>query len=604
MLFHLAGPGLIRVFFLEVSNSGIISKSIVSIEPEKSEVYFIKPHGFRPNSLFVGRTEELAEIHRLLFNEKRRSEGTSTVLIQSLPGGGKSHLARQYVYDHLKDFPGGIFWVRAKSQEQLSLGFWEIARQVALKSIAGGGSDKPPKDLTEFISLVIDWLNEHDDWLLVLDGMHFDHTNDVRRFIPDHPNTSLIYTSTEKSVGGDHHFMNPQVIILPLLSAREAQTLFLLELDIKKPSTDELMITMELVQRMGFLPLVIHAAAQRVKATGEPLAKFARHFASGPKLRELETYKYTVDQLAAAGSVEALNLMNTICFFSQHIPVEMMNLGLKAVDVPTKAYEAISGRSLNNTFKILNRFALIERTEGTDLSTSQGTRGSQELTDHVDMVKIHSVVQDFFVDSLKADKTLPTWLQRAVAMFLKSYDTANSRINSKIQTGLVGDYRNYEIHGMRIMEHLAKNERKYSVLTESAHKMEECMVDIRSEILRRTRESSVDLVHGRADPLQTSIFDRTSSSSDTGPETPGPYTSQFAWGTEDKERQTESPTSIRGDAFYHQKSVPDVDPRHLPLPPMPAAEDPGYDSDHDETMTGMFCSEFTSCEQGTPFCVP
>lgn len=91
--------------------------------PEVSEQdapYFIKPSGFRPNSLFVGRETELVDMHRMLFDKKRRAEGTSAVLIQSLPGGGKTHLAREYVYQHKDDFPGGIFWLRAKSETELT----------------------------------------------------------------------------------------------------------------------------------------------------------------------------------------------------------------------------------------------------------------------------------------------------------------------------------------------------------------------------------------------------------------------------------------------------------------------------------------------------
>src|SRR2546423_9927882 len=109
-------------------------QSVVSIEPEKlSDTYFIKPPGFRPNSLFVGREAELTEMHKMLFDKKRRAEGTSAVLLQCLPGGGKTCLARQYVYAHREDFPGGIFWVRAKSKEQLAAGFSGISPKSGLQ---------------------------------------------------------------------------------------------------------------------------------------------------------------------------------------------------------------------------------------------------------------------------------------------------------------------------------------------------------------------------------------------------------------------------------------------------------------------------------------
>jgi len=571
------------VFLVALSNSAIIStsmiQSVASIEPEKtSDAYFIKPPGFRPNSLFVGRETELAEMHRMLFDKKRRAEGTSAVLLQCLPGGGKSCLARQYVYTHFNDFPGGIFWVRAKSQEQLAAGFWDIARKVALKPSAND-NDVLPKDPQQFISVVTEWFGANHDWLLVLDGIQFDRSEALRRFIPDSKNTSLIYTSTERGVGGDHHFMNPQVIRIPLLSAREAQQLFLLELDKKNPTTDDLKNSMELVQRMGFLPLVIHAVAQRLKATEEPLAKFTRSYASGPKLRDLDTYKFIVEQLKFARAFEALNLMNVLCFFNQYIPVEMISLGLKALDVPTKAYERATGRALNNTIKVLNRFALIDRNEQDQISSSQSSKGSREsLSDDVDLVKLHSVVQDFFIDSLRADAQLAIWLQRAVILFRASYDKANARICSKTNAGLVSDYRSYEIHGQRLLDHLLRNEKKNPGLSRVREMLEPCLQTLKEEIERRTQESSYDIVHGRPEAYQTSIFDRTSSSSDTGPESPGILENRVYWGSEDYRGPFESPVSVTHDGVLsHVQNDTDLDF----LPP-PRIEDPGYDSDRDE----------------------
>lgn len=100
-------------------------RSTASIEPDEPQnenaLFFIKPSGFRPNSLFVGRETQLSELHKMLFDKKRRAQGTSAVLVQSLPGGGKTHLAREYVYDHRDDFPGGIFWLRAKSPVELAV---------------------------------------------------------------------------------------------------------------------------------------------------------------------------------------------------------------------------------------------------------------------------------------------------------------------------------------------------------------------------------------------------------------------------------------------------------------------------------------------------
>ncbi|PVH71185.1 hypothetical protein DL98DRAFT_540272 [Cadophora sp. DSE1049] len=596
--FFLVEPG-------SVYSSMVIAKSTISIAPDdraQDASYFIKPSGFRPNSLFVGREAELEQMHKMLFDKKRRADGTSAVLLQSLPGGGKTHLARQYVYNHKDDFPGGIFWLRAKSETELAAGFWDIARKAALKHLVGTEEAASLDDPEQFIKMVRKWLNDRHDWLIVLDGIHFTHSA-LRKFIPDSTNTSIIYTSTEKSVIGDHHFMNPQLIKLPLLSAREAQKLLLLELGRTEPfAKDDLRYSMELVQSMGFLPVVIHAVAQRLKTTDEPLSKFARTYSSEPRLRGLGTYIAVVEQLKGQGATEALNLINILCFFSQHIPVEMISLGLKALPstVSVKAFEPVAGHSLNNTFKILNTFALIDRNdhdhdsdkEAAAIQSSQHSQSSKRsrdmLADNVDVIRLHSVVQGFFADTLAADGSLLLWLDRAVRLFCCSYDMANERISRKTHAGLVEDYRLYEIHGNKLSEHLSKHLSKRlspaqkEILQEADDSLAQRLVSIKSEIDRRTPESSSVIVAGAGsgrEVFQTSIFDRTSSSSDTGPETPGKYdglkSGISTWGMESGKPEFESPVhdneyTKRMDAIYKQ---------HFPLP-MP--EDPGYESDREE----------------------
>src|ERR1700710_2327908 len=85
------------------------------------------------------------------------------------------------------------------------------------------------------------------------------------------------------------------------------------------------------------------------------------------------------------------------------------------------------------------------------------------LADNIDVIRLHSVVQGFFADTLLADKDnmkFPLWLHRAVQVFCCSYDMASERITRKTNTGLVEDYRLYEIHGIRLREHITRHEKK------------------------------------------------------------------------------------------------------------------------------------------------
>jgi hypothetical protein len=534
----------------------------------------------------------------MLFDKKKRSQGTSAVLIQSLPGGGKTHLARHYVFENKDKFPGGIFWCRAKSETELAANYWDIACKAALKQTDSSLPDA--KSHKEFIKTVRNWLNKRHDWLLVLDGISF--TQNLQKFIPDSTNTSLIYTSTERSATGNHLWMSPQIITLQRLKATDAQILLLQELDKKEPySKEDLQNSLALVQSMEYLPVVIHTVAQQLKLTDEHLGKFARSYASEPKLRGLGAYSAVVDQLEVLGAYEALNLVFILCFFSQHIPVEMIHLGLSILDnrqprIPVRASEPGTGCTLNNTFRILITFALIDRNAQEDgFNSSQDSKGSKDmLGDNIDVIRLHSVVQGFFVDTLLAneDKDQVTkgkkyapkysyWLTKAVEMFCCSYDMASDRISRQPNAGLVEDYRIYEIHGNKLREHLTRHKR--ISMPAVLDQLDLRLTKIRAEIERRTPDTSTSIAAGRADVFQVSVFDRSSSSSDTGPDTPSyerePKLSSrvSTWGFEPHVPKHESPRSIRhydGEFTQPQLILPTT---HFPT--LQRSEDPGYDSD-------------------------
>ncbi|CAK7228384.1 hypothetical protein SCUCBS95973_006863 [Sporothrix curviconia] len=250
---------------------------------------FLHPEKFRPNSYFIGRTKELEELHQKLTDSTRRSEGTSAVVIQSLPGGGKTHLARQYVFQRRSDYPGGIYWVRAKSISEMEEFFWLIAKNGALRNVVEkmtdndpdvsgdtSGSQKEVVNPHNIVDIVRAWFSSFDQWLLVFDGIDF-NTPDIDRFIPDAKNTSIIYTSIQSNVTGRYRFDNPQIMRLGMLSSAEARDLLLTEMERRKPWKEEDQAqALDIVKRMGYLPLMVHTAALHIKATQEPLSKYLR----------------------------------------------------------------------------------------------------------------------------------------------------------------------------------------------------------------------------------------------------------------------------------------------------------------------------------------
>jgi len=122
---------------------------------------------------------------------------------------------------------------------------------------------------------------------------------------------------------------------------------------------------------------------------------------------------------------------------------------------------------------------------------------------------------------------------------------------------------------------------------------------IKSEIEQRTAaEASSVVKHGKQDKFQVSIFDRTSSSSDTAPDTPG-FDPKFAsavstWGFD----QHESPKSIKHSGAEFPAHVPHFSPQNFP--PMPSFEDPGYDSDRESSRMTIQPSQQTVKDVRSP----
>ncbi|KAI5922953.1 hypothetical protein F4810DRAFT_720606 [Camillea tinctor] len=488
------------------------------------EPIFVKPTVFRPNTYFKGRQKEMKLLHKMLTDRARRSVGTSSVLIQSMPGGGKSHLARQYVFQHKYDYPGGVFWIRAKSIQELEYGYWDIAKTAGLSEITNLDRSGVNDTLT-MVKAVQAWLSRTEDWLLVLDGIHFD-LPDLQHYIPFARNTSIIYTSTERTTGEDYQFDNPQTIILDALSKSEAQELLFEEMGKKKPWTqDDLKRAEELIELMDRLPLMIHVAALQLKATREPLAKYLRSYRSRPKVGNLPAYRSVREQLEHRGATAALNLIRILAFFGTHIPVEMVVLGAKALDkrTPVRSADPETRRlSLNNTFKILIAFALIERNENTESisSSSHSTRSVDMGQDNLDILRIHGIVQAFFVDILNEEKEVPFWLDRAVCVFCRAFDMSDRRIDTDPQTGVPEDYRRFLIHGQRLLTHLDRFEKRdQPLLTPCREVLEQRIDTINGRIDKLTRRVT-DATGQAVNDGIVSVFERTNSLSETDSNSP------------------------------------------------------------------------------------
>ena len=518
------------------SDDALNASATFEPSPEPAGPLLVTPAGFRPNKIFVGMERELQELHEKLLDPDTRAKGSACVILWCLSGGGKSHLARQYVYGHREHYPGGIFWVRARSKVEITCDFWDIAQKVALKDVQDPRTATYEHDAEKFVQTVRLWFEKRQGWLLVFDGIAIDQDaekSDLQAFIPDGRGGSVILTSVDKSLAGSRRLCSPSPIKVSSLAEHEARELLFQDLLLRQPSSAEVEKATEIVRRVGRLPLAIHAIGYRIRATGEPLASYRiRTYSSESKLRE--PFLDIMNDLERLRHTEARNLINVLGFFGRHVPFGMIHLGIPALlkaGVDVRASEAGRDADLNTTVSILIRYALVERNEPDD-SASHGSHPS--LVEAIDMLKMHGVVQSIFCDELRAAGLLQDWLDHAVTLFCASYAAADARIKrvggerdggggggggGGGARGLVKDYREYELHGKRLLEHVTKHGKRIRGLEAAETHLTYILDLIAGEIRRRTPQSSQEVVIGQE--IQVSVFDRTSSTSEPdGPETP------------------------------------------------------------------------------------
>ncbi|KAF4998043.1 hypothetical protein FGRMN_3442 [Fusarium graminum] len=495
----------------------VFEKSVLA-QLKKDETIFVHPERFRPNSLFKGRQQELEDLHSMLMDVDRRDQGTSAVLIWSVPGGGKTHLAREYAFKYRHNYPGGVFWVRAKTPEDLEDGFLRIAKHAMSRAEIEAQEEATLQNPKRVIPLAVDWLRRSENWLLILDGVLHDTPN-LTNCIPDSRLSSMILTSTDTSISGNHHFDNPQKLELGPIADNDAQELLLEEMDKKRPWTQEdLDRALEVVQLMEGLPLAIHAAAGQMKATKEPLTKYIRSHRKRPHTGGLGAYKAVREKLKERGETAALNLMYLLSFFGGRVPVEMVALGLKALDkrTPVRTHDTMGKRSLNKTFTVLIAFALIERDEIEDVpsvSTPGEGMPNTRTTEPLDVLKIHGIVQNFFLDALKQDGQYNFWLERSAAVFLRSFDHADDRANNNKEMGLPDDYRRYAAHCRRILKHIQGVNKPTKELMAAEATLQSRFEDIQIKIRTLARSMTTDSEGRWVQGPYVSVFEKSNSAS-------------------------------------------------------------------------------------------
>jgi tetratricopeptide (TPR) repeat protein len=228
-------------------------------DPADAQPRIIDRLPYERNPFFTGRGEILDRLHASLHAQ-------NTTAISGLGGIGKTQTAIEYAYRYQQDYDH-IFWMRANSQDTLTLDFLATAQRLQLPE-----QNEPAR----IIAAVKDWLNKHQRWLLILDNA--DDLSFVKPFLPLQAPGHILLTTRAQAMR-TLSITNP--IELNTMSEQEA-VLFLLRRAGLLPTTapvtdasqDDQHDASTLVKTLGCLPLALDQAGAYLEETGASIAEY------------------------------------------------------------------------------------------------------------------------------------------------------------------------------------------------------------------------------------------------------------------------------------------------------------------------------------------
>ncbi|KAI5813225.1 hypothetical protein BZA77DRAFT_322065 [Pyronema omphalodes] len=485
-------------------------------------VPFVKPQTLQENRFFVGREKELAKIHETLLDPSKR-----IILISSITGSGKTHLARQYFFTQRESFPGGVFWIDCQNPETglfnahaVQYGYASIAEYL---QFASAGDEYP---IDQKVDDVIAWFGANKKWLLVLDGVNIDSDSQygtVAKYLPSTASGSIIITSINATLAGSARLGSPHNLPLDPPSLDHAVKMLAHYSQISNDTSNSAAYT-ELCRALTCLPLAIHAAGSYIKDTQLPtvaayLRKHQRHLLIY-KDPHLLPFHFVFDRIDVKYP-QASGLLSVLSFWGQGegggVPAEMIWWGVRALDRHNRRFLVARdafGRAVDVDMSIAQclRFSVIEREPET------GTDGVVG----VDTLRLHPIVKEICFVRMKDRKALQQWCTLATTVFCNSFEylSARRRPPSASEEGtmvpgvefLTSDFARYLTHGTHIQDCIRR------------YKLEHC------EQLTLTLLRIQTLAHPETEIKKDriSMFVRTGSGSSTT-DTPSEATDSDEW---------------------------------------------------------------------------
>jgi WD40 repeat protein len=320
-----------------------------TLKRPKLEKRFFVP--FSRNRDFVGREDELEQLHQVLTCKGNSSASARSVGLTGVDGIGKTQLAIEYVYKHEKSYPGGVFWINATEFRHSSL-----ARLG--KCLCSDVADHPQEEqVREFVNYV-----RKQKSLLILDDLinpTILNQPKYRQMIPPDSSCRILFTTLCLDLDD---FQSIQVTALP-----EGMTLKLLlhhhrHKPILNPSHPEHKKAQAICDILGRLPLALNIAGAHLGR--RPNLKLEVYYQRLLQDRDLRTLKDLSDRQKAAVDAVLRNLWAALGNELQSLLRVAAQLPEGAI-IPTARLGLLTGRaqsaSLAPVLRELEQNALVEK---------------------------------------------------------------------------------------------------------------------------------------------------------------------------------------------------------------------------------------------------
>ncbi len=355
------------------------------------------------NLFFIGREDLLSQLHAQLH------QGRTAALSQALSGlggVGKTQLAVEYAYRFHQDYQA-VLWAHAESTETLISSYTEIATLLNL-------SVKDAQEQTVIIQAVKRWLQNHQDWLLILDNA--DELDILPAFLPPRLGGHMILTT--RAIAPGRFARRLLVETFPqeegILFLLRRAGLIALDADVSQALPQDQALAKLITQEVGGLPLALDQIGAYLETTGCGLAdywqQYQRHHID--LLKEYRGILVDHSPVATTWSLSfvrveernpaAADLLRLCAYLSPDAIFEDMLIQGADTLPPTLSTVVADGYLLDRAIEALRAYSLIAR----DIQTKS--------------LAVHRLVQTVLRDSLPAEDARQ-WMLHAVALVNQSF---------------------------------------------------------------------------------------------------------------------------------------------------------------------------------------